>query len=69
MPESRKRNGKKAHNKRVKARNERIKSEFFRANKEVRAKLESWKEEQKASLEAQQEPQPKDQVRDIRFKI
>lgn len=45
MPESRKRGGKKAHNKRVKARNEKIKNDYTAAAKKAWTKFEQWKTE------------------------
>ena len=45
MPQSKKRGGKKAHNKRVKARNEKIKHEYETAAKQAWSKFEQWKQE------------------------
>lgn len=45
MPQSKKRGGKKAHNKRVKARNEKIKNGYKKAATEAWSKFEQWKQE------------------------
>lgn len=46
MPQSKKRNGAKAHRKKVEQRNKTVKSEYERAAKAAWEKFESWKQQQ-----------------------
>lgn len=54
MPKSRKRNGEKAHRKRVTARNQNFKGMWKRLQKNAWDKHEEWKQQQSASTEDNQ---------------